>query len=123
HEEVRWVSRASHQLLAADTVPTPKHAARLLVAMHVSLIARDALWVEISPDWAARGVRLCRHLVQVAPPELRAAPAALLGFASWLAGDGALAWCGVEASAQAESGYSLAELIGELLERAVPPST
>ncbi|MDP9823440.1 DUF4192 domain-containing protein [Nocardioides massiliensis] len=122
-EEARWVNRLTRTLLAADALPTTAQAARMLVAMRVSLTARDALWAEISPGHADRAVRLCRHLVQVAPRDLRAAPAALLGFAAWLSGDGALAWCGVEASQAAESGYSMAALVGELLERAVPPTS
>lgn len=123
HEEARWVSRMTRTLLAADATPTAEQAARMLVAMRVSLTARDALWVEIDRGRVGRAVTLCRHLVQVAPRDLRAAPAALLGFAGWLSGDGALAWCGVEASQDAEPGYSLAALIARLLEGAVPPAS
>lgn len=123
HEEARWVSRTARTLLAADALPTPEQAARLLVAMRISLTARDALWCEIDQGRAERAVRLCRHLVQAAPTELRPAPAALLGFAGWLSGDGALGWCGVEAAQEAEPRYSLAGLMAQLLERAVPPST
>ena len=53
---------------------------------------------------------------------LRAAPAALLGFAAWLSGNGALAWCAVECAQEAEPGYTLAGLLSEALAGAVPPS-
>ena len=56
-----------------------------------------------------------------APVHLRAAPAALLGFAAWLSGDGALAWCAVERAQEAEPGYGLAGLL-HALAGAVPPS-
>jgi hypothetical protein len=54
--------------------------------------------------------------------ELRAAPAALLGFAAWLCGDGALAWCAVDAAQECEPGYGLASLLTDALAAAVPPS-
>ena len=54
---------------------------------------------------------LWRDVVRRAPADLRAAPAALLGFAAWLSGDGALAWCAVECALEAEPDYSLAGLL------------
>ena len=57
-----------------------------------------------------------------APPRhLLAAPAALLGFAAWLAGHGALAWCAVDRCAEVDADYSLAGLASALTQ-ALPPS-
>ena len=53
-------------------------------------------------------VDLWRDVVRRAPAELRAAPAALLGFAAWLSGHGALAWCAVELAQESDPDYGLA---------------
>jgi hypothetical protein len=45
------------------------------------------------------------------------------GLAAWLSGNGALAWCAVDRSVESDPDNSLAELVGELLSRAVPPSS
>ncbi|MDO9397739.1 MAG: DUF4192 family protein, partial [Herbiconiux sp.] len=57
-----------------------------------------------------------------APDDLLPAAAALLAWAAWQAGDGALAWCALDRCEQADPGYGLAALLAEALERAVPPS-
>jgi hypothetical protein len=67
-------------------------------------------------------VDLWRDVVRRSPEDLVAAPAALLGFAAWLAGDGALAWCAVDRAQQAEPGYGLAGLLAQALAGGVPPS-
>lgn len=41
-------------------------------------------------------VALWTDMTKCAPDEVRAAPASLLGFASWLGGHGALAWCALD---------------------------
>lgn len=48
-------------------------------------------------------------------------PAGLLGFAAWLAGHGALAWCAVDRCREVEPTNSVATLIDTLLRRAAPP--
>jgi hypothetical protein len=68
-------------------------------------------------------VELWRDLVRRTPHDLMAAPAALLGFAAWLSGDGALAWCAVERCQEVEPDYRLAGLLTQALAGAVPPST
>ena len=52
-----------------------------------------------------------------------AGPAAVLAFAAWLAGDGALAWCAVDRCRESEPTHSLASLVAQLLESATPPDT
>ena len=46
----------------------------------------------------------------------------MLAFHAWLAGDGALAWCALERAAEGEPPCSLAEVVAEALEQALPPS-
>lgn len=84
---------------------------------------RDAAWASMTRDDAAAHVALWTDAVQRAPQDLLAAPAAVLGLAAWLAGNGALAWCAVDRCADSDPDNSLAGLVGELLSRAVPPSS
>jgi len=84
---------------------------------------RDAAWCSMTRDDAAAHVLLWTDAVQRSPEDLVAAPAAVLGVAAWLAGNGALAWCAVDRCVAHDPDNSLARLVGELLEGAVPPST
>lgn len=122
HVEARWANRLARRHFATGDLPAPRVIGRLLVAMAVSPVVRDAVWVEIDRRRAAGAESVLRHLVQAAPPDLRAAPAALLGFAAWMRGDGATAWCAVDASRAADPDYRLAHLLTDLLDRAVPPT-
>jgi hypothetical protein len=67
-------------------------------------------------------VELWRDVVRRCPTELLAAPASLLAFAAWLAGDGALAWCALDRCALADPDYRMAGLVAHTLEQALPPS-
>ncbi|MBS45443.1 MAG: hypothetical protein CMH83_20185 [Nocardioides sp.] len=95
-------------------------AARLLRGWH-DLGVRDAAWAAISAPRLRPAIDLLSDLVRRSPPGLRAAPAALLGWTAWRAGDGALAWCAVDRCRAVAPSYSLADLVDELLTRAVPP--
>ncbi|GAA5152171.1 hypothetical protein GCM10023340_32060 [Nocardioides marinquilinus] len=68
--------------------------ARLLVTVE-SITIRDQLWLDMNRSNASSHVALWTDLTKRAPDDVRAAPASLLGFASWLSGHGALAWCRV----------------------------
>ena len=61
-------------------------------------------------------------MVRRSPEELVAPAAGLLAFAAWLAGDGALAWCAVDRSLRSDPDHTLAQLVAQALEGAVPPS-
>jgi hypothetical protein len=84
---------------------------------------RDAAWGSMTRDDAPAHVALWTDAVQRSPEDLVGAPAAVLGLAAWLAGNGALAWCAVDRCTESEPDNSLAGLVGELLSRAVPPSS
>ena len=66
-------------------------------------------------------MRFWSDVVRRGPTPLLAAPAALLAFAAWQAGHGALAWCALDRCGEADARYPLAELVTHALERAVPP--
>lgn len=84
---------------------------------------RDAAWGSMTREEAPAYVALWTDAVQRSPADLVGAPAAVLGLAAWLAGNGALAWCAVDRCVESDPDNSLAELVGELLGRAVPPSS
>jgi len=84
---------------------------------------RDEVWAWLDRARGARAVDLWADAVRRLPDSHVAAPAAVLAFAAWLAGDGALAWCAVDRSREAEPGHSLAHLVAGLLESATSPAT
>jgi hypothetical protein len=96
--------------------------ARVATLVSAVVDLRDLAWCEMTRADASRHVDLWRDVVRRVPVTVRAAPAALLGFAAWLSGDGALAWCAVERALAAEPGHGLALLVAQALDGAVPPS-
>jgi hypothetical protein len=93
--------------------------ARMLVALE-TIGTRDALWADMTRENVATHVALWSDLTRRAPDEVRAAPAALLGFASWLSGDGARAWCALD-QVPADGSYPLAELVASALQHGLNP--
>jgi hypothetical protein len=120
--EGRWVRHRVSRFLQDAARLDAHDVARLATLLAVSLEVRDVAWAEMSHDNAASHVDLWRDVVRRVPVDLRAAPAALLGFAAWLSGDGALAWCAVECAQEASPGYGMAGLLTQALAGAVPPS-
>lgn len=93
--------------------------ARLLVAME-TISTRDALWADMSTENAASHVALWSDLTRRAPDEARAAPAAMLGFASWLRGDGARAWCALD-QVPSDRPYTMAAIVASALQNGLHP--
>lgn len=99
---------------------------RDLAALAASVVVgdrRDEAWVWLARDDARRAVDLWSDAVRRLPTTHVAAPAAVLGFAAWLSGDGALAWCAVDRCREEEPGHPLASLVAQLLESATSPDT
>lgn len=117
-----WVRSRVRRYVSTREPLDADEAGRMLVAL-VNIEVRDVAWAEISRKDARVHVELWRDLVRRTPLDLAAAPAALLGFAAWLAGDGALAWCAVERCQEAEPDYSLAALLTQALTSALDPAT
>lgn len=120
--EGRWVRHRVRRHLEDRVRLDASDVARLLVLVHLSLEVRDVAWAEMTHRNAALHVDLWRDVVRRAPVDLRAAPAALLGFAAWLSGNGALAWCAIDCAQESQPDYGLAALLTEALAGAVPPS-
>jgi hypothetical protein len=92
------------------------------LAVLVGLVpVRDVAWSLMARSSARGHAAVWAQVSRYAPVELSAAPLALAGFASWLHGDGAAAWCAVERCLSEHPSYSMALLLSEALERALPP--
>ena len=120
--EGRWVRHRVRRHLADGRRLDAADVARLLLLLDATLELRDVAWAEMAHANARRHVALWLDVVRRAPVDLRAAPASLLGFAAWLSGHGALAWCAVERAQEADPGYGLAGLLSTALAGGVPPS-
>lgn len=120
--EGTWIESTLTRHLVEATLPDDDDLARLLVALrHLRL--RDAAWSTLTRDHARAAVACWTHVLNRCPEALAAAPAALLAWAAWLNGNGALAWCAVDRCESVEPGYGLGRIVAGLLERAHPPST
>lgn len=117
-----WVGQLVTRHAADGSVPSVPTCARLLVAVADPLV-RDAAWAGINRATARRHVELWSALVRCCPHDLLPHAAGVLGFAAWLAGDGALAWCAVDRARAVDPDHSLARLVADLLEAAVPPDS
>ncbi len=120
HDEARWLRRVLGEALERRL--EAHEAGRVLVLLQ-RIDLRDVAWAQITPAQARGHVDLWRDLVRRAPRDLLAPTAALLAFACWLAGDGALAWCAIDRCREVDPDYSMAAELARLLENAVPPST
>jgi hypothetical protein len=121
-DEGVWARELVVRHVEAGTAPDDAEVARLLRGM-LDVRVRDAAWSPLCRPQAREHVELWADVVRRAPDSLVPAPAALLAFAAWQAGQGALAWCAVDRCVEVDPGYSLAGLVAELLNRAVPPDT
>jgi hypothetical protein len=118
--EARWL-RGRVRARTRSSRPLDAHdAGRMLVLVSQQRV-RDVAWAEITRRRARAHVELWRELVRRAPRDLVPGAAALLAFASWQAGDGALAWCAVDRALEVDPDCSLAQLVAHLLTGAVPP--
>jgi hypothetical protein len=84
---------------------------------------RDAAWCLLDRARLDAHLDLWQQVTSRAAPGYVAAPAALLAFAAWLAGRGALAQCALDRCFADEPDYSLGRLLAEALAAGLPPST
>jgi hypothetical protein len=102
---------------------TDDELARLtLLLVHTDV--RDLCWtgITVAGDRLPAHVDLWGDVTRRARADLVAAPATLLGYATWRGGNGAMAWIAVQRALEADPAYALARLLGEALDRALPPS-
>jgi hypothetical protein len=120
--EGRWARSLVAGHVAAGSVPDDADLARLLWMMQAVRV-RDAAWSLITREAAREHVALWTHAARRAPHRLAAAPAALLCWAAWMAGDGALAWGALDRCTDADPDYSMAVLLRTIVENAVDPAS
>jgi len=118
--EGEWVHGLVSARTGAGTFPSDEEVARLLCAIQVRRI-RDAAWCPLTRVTAEAHVAFWTDVVRRSPLELLAPPAALLGWAAWQAGHGALAWCAADLSASCDPDYTLTLYLAHALEHAIPP--
>ena len=83
---------------------------------------RDAAWGGMTREEAKAHVGLWTDVVRRSPDEYVAHPAAVLAFAAWLGGDGALAWCALDRCFASDRHHGLGMLVARLLDGAVAPA-
>jgi hypothetical protein len=86
------------------------------------LRVRDDAWARMDPEFNQAHQKMWTDLVRRLPADLTAAPAALLAFTAWQAGNGALASVAIERALGVDPGYSMALLIADALYAGLPPS-
>jgi len=107
--------RAGGRLASEDSL------AWLLVTL-AHLPVRDDAWARMLPEHRHAHLSLWRDLVRRAPGPLLPAPACLLAFTAWQAGDGALANVALDRALAADPCYTMALLLRDVLATGVPPS-
>jgi hypothetical protein len=105
---------------AGETIG-PEPAAWLTVALR-ELRVRDDAWARMLPEHNAAHTRLWTDLTRLAQPGYVAAPASLLAFVAWQAGDGALANIALDRALADSPRYSMARLLRRALDSGAPPS-
>lgn len=93
--------------------------ARFVVGLGAIAI-RDAVWMAVD-DGRLDGRALWRDLAGRAPAPYDASSLFLFGWATWRAGDGALAGIAAERAVRSDPGYSAADLLMAALSRGVDP--
>ena len=83
---------------------------------------RDDAWARMVPGHIQAHLRLWTDLVRRAPARYAPAPASLLAFTAWQAGNGALANVAAQRALAADPEYSMAMLILEAIGAGMPPS-
>jgi hypothetical protein len=117
-----WVRHRVGHPVEVPRWPTAEDTARLLRVLAVPA-ARDVVLAEVTLPTARAQVPLWRALARLAPDGHRGPVSAMLAFAAWLDGDGALAWCAVDRARAADPEIGLATVVAGVLENALPPTT
>jgi hypothetical protein len=107
--------RAGGRLLADEPVAW-------LTVVLAHLAVRDDAWARMDAEYRAAHLRLWTDVVRRATPAYLPAPASLLAFTAWQSGEGALANIAIDRALAADPGYSLAQLLRDIMDAGVPPS-
>jgi hypothetical protein len=86
------------------------------------LPVRDDAWARMDPEHHQAHLRLWSDVVRRACSRYVPAPASLLAFTAWQAGDGALANIALDRALASDPSYSMALLLRDIMDAGVPPS-
>jgi hypothetical protein len=128
---------AARQMIAAEglnavgsMIRTYRSGGRFAIDYQVAWITvalrdlrvRDDAWARMDPAHADAHQRLWTDVTRRAQPGYVAAPASLLAFVAWQSGDGALANVALDRALADEPGYSMAQLLRQVITAGTPPS-
>lgn len=103
-------------------LPTEDQIAWLGVLLtHVRV--RDEAWVRIDPDRVGQHILLWREVLRRVEEPYAPAPASLLAYGAFIAGDGGLANVAIDRALAADPGYSMALLLKDVIQAGLPPSS
>jgi hypothetical protein len=115
------VQRAIRRYRSGGSIDSIEHLAWLAVLV-ADLRVRDDAWARMDPAHSGDHCRLWTDVVRSAAAEFVPAPASLLAFTAWQAGNGALAVMAVERALASDREYSMAHLLDSAVQAALPPS-
>ena len=118
---VKAADEAIELYRGGEWFPSHSDAAWLAVMLH-KLAVRDHAWARMDPTHLKDHLRLWADLTVLARPGHVAAPASLLAFVAWQAGDGALANIALDRALADNPRYSMAGLLRTALDCGAPPS-
>jgi hypothetical protein len=115
------VQRAIRLYRSGGSIRSVGHLAWLAVLLG-DIRVRDDAWARMDPAHRDEHCRLWGDILRGAATDWAAAPASLLAFTAWQAGNGALATLAVDRALAADPVYSMAHLLGSAIQAALPPS-
>lgn len=115
-----WLQRIVGRHTARETFATDDELARTGWCLQ-DVRVRDAAWALIRRPDAERHQVFWADAVRRMPEPLVPPPAALLGWAAWQAGHGALAWSAIDRCRAVDPDYGMATILAGCLDQAVPP--
>jgi len=117
----REVQRAIRRYRCGGSIDSIEHLAWLAVLLS-DIRVRDDAWARMHPAFRDQHCRLWTDVIRSAALDYVPAPASLLAFTAWQAGNGALASMAIDRALSANPSYSMAHLLAEAIEAALPPS-
>jgi hypothetical protein len=117
----RAVQDAIHTYRDGGRITDEGGLAWLMVAL-AALPVRDDAWARMLPEHHGAHMALWADVVRRATSIWLPAPASLLAFTAWQAGEGALANIALDRALAADHDYSMALLLREILAAGAPPS-
>ena len=101
---------------------SPERVAWLALGASLTQI-RDEMWARMIRANAETHAEIWRLVANSVVDEASVAPYTLCAFAHWLHGDGAQALIALERAQDIDPNYSMASLIGAVLENSISPET